>query len=109
MKLDLEDGRMLSLPDEVSDEFARALKTLILSCEKRARDAEQRAGELAAEVAHLRAEIQALAERPLPALQVITDNGAVLEALGRVERAVLADRVMLNDEYGNPKSRAVPR
>lgn len=42
MILDMEDGREIKLPDEVSDEFARALKMMmILRLEERARDAER--------------------------------------------------------------------
>lgn len=100
MILELGDGRELQLPDECSDEFARALKRLILTCEERARTAEQQCTALQAEVAHLRAEIQALAARPSPAPQVIVDNTALLAVLKAINAGVHADRVMMADESG---------
>jgi hypothetical protein len=99
MKLDLEDGRVLSLPDEVSDEFARQLKALILTTEGRARDAEARAERIAAEMAALRQDFAALASRPMPEMPKF-DNSAVVEALAKVEAAVRADRVMVPDDFG---------
>jgi hypothetical protein len=99
VKLDMEDGRMLDLPDELSDEFARQFKRLILTTEGRARDAEQRAADLQAEVAHLRAEVQALAARPMPE-PISVDMSGVIDALQRIERGVRADRVIMADEFG---------
>ncbi len=100
MILDLDNGRELRLPDEMPDETARQLKALILTLEERARTAEAQSVALGQEVAHLRAEVQALAARPLPAPQVLRDSSDVIAALKAVEAAVRADRMMVPDEYG---------
>jgi hypothetical protein len=99
MKLDLEDGRVLSLPDEVSDEFARQLKALILTTEGRARDAEARAERIATEMAALRQDFTALASRPMSEFPR-QDNSDVVAALQALEKAVRADRVMVADDFG---------
>lgn len=104
MILELGDGREIQLPDEVSDEFARALKTLILTTEKRARDAEIR-------VADLHARLVAVEARTIDFTAITTalaqmqnatvkSNESVTSVLKRVEAAVRADRVMVPDEFG---------
>lgn len=112
MILDMEDGREIRLPDEVSDEFARALKQLILTNEARARDAEARAETRArdaeARVARLERDLHALIARPGPQPLDITPILAALRAnhseqmaaLKALERAIRADRVMVMDEFG---------
>lgn len=104
MILELGDGRELQLPDDMADETARQLKRLILTCEERASVAERHAVALQDEVTHLRAEIQALAARPMPEMPKF-DNREVVQALWRVEKALRADRVLLTDELDRPISR----
>lgn len=99
MILELGDGRELKLPDEVSDEFARQLKALILACEGRARDAEARAERIAAEMAALRQDFATLVARPMPEFPR-QDNSDVVAALKALEAAVRADRVMVADDFG---------
>jgi hypothetical protein len=116
MKLDLEDGRVISLPDEVSDEFARALKALILTTEGRARDAEGQVAALRAEMQSMRS--QPAAPRDESLAQAIGELRAVIEQQNELItcqtrefcRAALADRVIVQDEFGEfRRSRAVPR
>lgn len=101
MKLDLEDGRVLQLPDEMSDESARQLKRLILGNEERARAAEQRA-------ASLEQRLAALEQRPEPQpvdLSPLVDtlhqhHKEHMDGLARLEKFARADRVMMADETG---------
>lgn len=99
MILELGDGRELKLPDEMDDETARQLKTLILACETRAREAETRAERIAAEMVALRQDFSVLASRPVPEFPR-QDNSDVVRALQALEAAVRADRVMVPDDFG---------
>lgn len=109
MKLDMEDGRVIDLPDECSDEFARQLKRLILTTEGRASAAEQRVEQVRAEMAaliakpqhdeELRAQVAALAEA-VRSLTACTQHG-----LAAVVAAARADRHLVEDDYGRPFSR----
>ena len=104
MILELGDGRELLLPDEVSDEFARQLKKLILETERRAATAEADVQKLRDEMAILR---KTVGESSVKAASV--DNTAqairslqsdLLSALARIERATSADRQIVPDEFG---------
>lgn len=104
MILELGGGRELKLPDEMSDETARQLGKLIVGLEQRAKDAEDRAEDLARQFAEL-------ANRP--ALEYPKhDNSDVVAAvrelvplLKQVIAVESADRIIVHDETGSPRSR----
>jgi hypothetical protein len=104
MILELGDGRELILPDEVSDEFARQLKKLILETESRAAAAEADVQKLRDEMAILRKSINqsnvkvASADGTAQAIQEL--QSGLLSALARIERATSADRQIVPDEFG---------
>jgi hypothetical protein len=111
--LELGDGREFHLPDEMEDEYARQLKRFILGAEERARAAEAEVAALREEMATWRqaagsARQQTLAEdttaramhTEMLASAIRELQTAMLAALARVERAALADRQMVMDEFG---------
>lgn len=104
MKLDLGDGRILQLPDEMSDESARQLKCLILVCEERATAAEACAQNLERRILVL--EGQKPDYTPITVAigrmheSVVIAHESMTKQMQRLERAALADRQMVLDEYG---------
>lgn len=104
MILELGDGRELCLPDEMPDETARQLKALILATEGRARAAESETRLLRDEMAALRQSFSAVSQKAdaanSTAQAVAEASRAIVAALARVERAALADRRMMPDEFG---------
>jgi hypothetical protein len=111
--LELGDGRELQFPDDMPDETARQLKRLILTLEERAAAAESQARTLQDEMAAMR---QTFAQTEVSRQ---SDNGVSdgIEAMraemgrgfDRVVKAALADRVLVFDDFGEPRrSRAVP-
>jgi hypothetical protein len=104
MILELGDGRELLLPDEVSDEFARQLKKLILETESRAAAAEADVQKLRDEMAALRRSINEsnvnTVVRDDTAQAVRGLQSALLSALARIEQATSADRQIVPDEFG---------
>jgi hypothetical protein len=122
MILDLGNGRELKLPDDTSDETARQLGRLILVLEDRAIAAERTAADLQTQIDELRREVRqpVMAEDDdeddneddapedaalVAAIQKMEE--ALTARLDRVVRATLADRIMVPDELGTPRSRVV--
>jgi hypothetical protein len=109
--LELGDGRELQLPDAMPDETARQLKTLILTCEQRARDAEARCEAMTSQIADLRSQVAALLAKPADnsATKAIEALRATIDAgLRQVVVATLADREMVADASGEyTRSKAV--
>lgn len=107
MILDLGNGRELKLPDDTSDETARQLGRLILVLEDRAVASEGEVRSLRAEVDDLRREVRDRAE-PAP-VQAAPDFSADFAALGKkLDKLIqigLADRIMVSDTLGVPRSR----
>ncbi len=73
MILELGNGREMKLPDDMDDEVARQLGKLILSTEKRAQEAEDRARTLEAQFGQLKAEVKG------------RDNSDVVAALAQMQ------------------------
>lgn len=122
MILDLGNGRELQLPDDTSDETARQLGRLILVLEDRAIAAEKTASDLQQQIDELRREVR----KPVEVDQEDDDeddtpeDAALVAAIQKLEdslakrmdkmiQAALADRVMVPDELGTMRSRAVLR
>ena len=116
MILDLGNGRELQLPDDTSDETARQLGRLILVLEDRAIAAERMTAELQAQIDELRREVRQPVAAPVEddapedaalvaAIQKMEDSLA--KRLDNMLRATLADRIMVPDELGTPRSRVV--
>jgi len=120
MILDLGNGRELKLPDDTSDETARQLGRLILVLEDRAIAAERTAADLQMQIDELRREVR----KPVEVDQEDDDeddapeDAALVAAIQKLEdslakrldnmlRATLADRIMVPDELGTPRSRVV--
>jgi len=120
MILDLGNGRELKLPDDTSDETARQLGRLILVLEDRAIAAERTAADLQLQIDELRREVR----KPVEVDQEDDDeddapeDAALVAAIQKLEdslakrldnmlRATLADRIMVPDELGTPRSRVV--
>jgi len=120
MILDLGNGRELKLPDDTSDETARQLGRLILVLEDRAIAAERMTAELQTQIDELRREVR----KPVEVDQEDDDeddtpeDAALVAAIQQLEaslakrmdkmtQAVLADRVMVPDALGTPRSRVV--
>jgi hypothetical protein len=120
MILDLGNGRELKLPDDTSDETARQLGRLILVLEDRAIAAERTAADLQQQIDELRREVR----KPVEVDQEDDDeddapeDAALVAAIEKLEvslakrldnmlRATLADRIMVPDELGTPRSRVV--
>ena len=120
MILDLGNGRELQLPDDTSDETARQLGRLILVLEDRAIVAERTAADLQQQIDELRREVR----KPVEVDQEDDDeddapeDAALVAAIQKLEdslakrldnmlRATLADRIMVPDELGTPRSRVV--
>lgn len=120
MILDLGNGRELQLPDDTSDETARQLGRLILVLEDRAIAAERTAADLQTQIDELRREVR----KPVEVDQEDDDeddapeDAALVAAIQKLEdslakrldnmlRATLADRIMVPDELGTPRSRVV--
>jgi len=120
MILDLGNGRELKLPDDTSDETARQLGRLILVLEDRAIAAERTAADLQQQIDELRREVR----KPVEVDQEDDDeddapeDAALVAAIQKLEdslakrldnmlRATLADRIMVPDELGTPRSRVV--
>jgi len=112
MILELGNGRELKLPD-MDDETARQIGKLILATEKRAADAEAGMAKLRREVAELKQQVEA------PEPETDDNEGenvvAAIEAMEQRLTALLqrsialqgADRILVNDETGTPRSRVV--
>ena len=111
MILELDDGRELNLPDEMDEETARQLGKMILALEKRAQEAEDRARSLEVQFAQLKNEVRA------PAVES-SDDEAVIAAINAMRREIAAglaksaalaaaDRVIVYDSLGAPRSRIV--
>ena len=111
MILDLGNGRELKLPDDTSDETARQLGRLILVLEDRAVAAEGKAAALQGQIDELRREVRDRPELPGAAPDLapaIADLKRVLTVrTDQMLRAILADRVIVYDSLGAPRSRAV--
>jgi len=116
MILDLGNGRELQLPDDTSDETARQLGRLILVLEDRAIAAERTAADLQQQIDELRREVRQPVAAPVEddapedaalvaAIQKMEDSLA--KRLDNMLRATLADRIMVPDELGTPRSRVV--
>lgn len=122
MILDLGNGRELKLPDDTSDETARQLGRLILVLEDRAIAAERTAADLQTQIDELRREVRKPVEvedddeddseddEPeddalVLAIQKMEDSLA--KRMDKMLRATLADRIMVPDELGTPRSRVV--
>jgi hypothetical protein len=120
MILDLGNGRELQLPDDTSDETARQLGRLILVLEDRAIAAERTAADLQLQIDELRREVR----KPVEVDQEdddeddVPEDAALVAAIQKLEdslakrldnmlRATLADRIMVPDELGTPRSRVV--
>lgn len=122
MILDLGNGRELKLPDDTSDETARQLGRLILVLEDRAIAAERTAADLQTQIDELRREVRKPVEMEdddeddseddepeddalVLAIQKMEDSLA--KRMDKMLRATLADRIMVPDELGTPRSRVV--
>jgi hypothetical protein len=123
MILDLGNGRELKLPDDTSDETARQLGRLILVLEDRAIAAERTAADLQTQIDELRREVRQPVEveeddSEDDGEEDAPEDDALVMAIQRMEdslakrmdkmlRATLADRIMVPDELGTPRSRVV--
>lgn len=114
MILELGDGRELRLPDEVSDEFARQLKSFILGHEERAKASETAIESLRGELASMRAASAGQNTAGLEAALLQTQQAAQANAesirrnasiLQQILRIVSSDRVLIKDEFGQHRSR----
>ena len=105
MILELGDGRELQLPDELSDEFARQLKKLILETEQRAATAEAEVRALRDEMDILRKSVRDSSTKMAPTDDTVkaihTLQNGLLDALARIERATSADREIVPDQFGD--------
>ena len=111
MILDLGNGREMRLPDDMDEEVARQLGKLILGNEQRAQDAEDRVRSLEAQFAQLKNEVRtAPAPQDLaPMIEAIQQGNARLEKMMvQMINAQMADRVMITDDVGRPRSKVVP-
>lgn len=111
MILELGDGREIPLPDEMSDEAARQLKRLVLTCEERAATAEAQVRMLRDEMAALRAQLGAATQRFASEAQTVAAIKEMHTSLAQALRAVAnvagADRILVNDEFDRSISRVV--
>lgn len=118
MILDLGNGRELQLPDDTSDETARQLGRLILVLEDRAIAAERTAADLQKQIDELRREVRKPVEVDDDSENDAPEDAALVTAIQKMEdslakrldnmlRATLADRIMVPDELGTPRSRVV--
>jgi hypothetical protein len=118
MILDLGNGRELKLPDDTSDETARQLGRLILVLEDRAIAAERTAADLQMQIDELRREVRKPVEVEEDDEEDAPEDAALVAAIEKLEvslakrmdkmiQAALADRVMVPDALGTPRSRVV--
>lgn len=108
MILDLGGGREIKLPDEIGSETAWQIGKLIVSCEDRAKAAEDAVAVLRTEVAEVKAMKMSppeVHESLGPYFEALT---SVIEAgFARMIRAQLADTVLSETDLGKPMARKV--
>lgn len=104
MIVELEDGREFKLPDDTEEAKVDELVKALLRSESAAAAATAHCQALQAEVASLRKLVESSQQRKLDLAPLEIALGAVrgaVEAAGdRVEKAVLADTMLLADESG---------
>lgn len=103
MILEIGDGREIKLPDECSDEFARALKLMILRLEERARDAEATTARRDADVSALRQQLDNVLATPKETGVVEAVNAMRAEmqqGFARLFAAQMAETRFVLDEVG---------
>lgn len=123
MIIELGDGRELELPDEIEDESARQIGRLILALEeraakaeataskltqaleKRAADAEATASRLQMQIDNLRAGFTPAQSAPVSDADAEGRHTEVISLLNRLVRIGSADRILVYDDLGSPRSR----
>lgn len=104
MILQFDDGRELTLPDEMTDESARQLKRLIQAHEERTKAAESTARILQDEMAAVRRHVDginmAAADNTAMLTAIRELRTAIMSGLQQVHSAASADRMIVMDEFG---------